>query len=258
MMKKIILLFFISFYVNAQDYTKLFNSLDSVQKSQAFSHLRKIKKLINYEIIKQDFKIKEKEFIKGVLFIDNQGKFSFIITDEKSKKYDEIISRIISKLPLSYCSNYYNEYVSFRFKLNEINNLEEFYNDLMEENKEDNNKNDKTFSELSTFPAFKKNKFIDDKDKAIEVFYNSMNKHIKNNLNYPEKAMNENIQGKTNVTFLISSEGNVDEIYACKAHPILQLEGVRLIELLPKLIPGTINGKKIAVFYDQPFNFKLQ
>ena len=120
MMKKIIILFFISFYVNAQDYTKLFNSLDSVQKSQAFSHVRKIKKLINYEIIKQDFKIKEKEFIKGVLFIDNQGKFSFIISDEKSKKYDEIISRIISKLPLSYCSNYYNEYVSFRFKLNEI------------------------------------------------------------------------------------------------------------------------------------------
>ena len=38
-------------------------------------------------------KIKEKEFIKGVLFIDNQGKFSFIISDEKSKKYDEIIQR---------------------------------------------------------------------------------------------------------------------------------------------------------------------
>ena len=56
MMKKIIILFFISFYVNAQDYTKLFNSLDSVQKSQAFSHVRKIKKLINYEIIKQNFK----------------------------------------------------------------------------------------------------------------------------------------------------------------------------------------------------------
>ena len=61
-MKKIIFFILFTFLANAQDYSKLFNSLDSVQKSDAVNHLSKIKKLINYEILKSGIKIKEKEF----------------------------------------------------------------------------------------------------------------------------------------------------------------------------------------------------
>ncbi len=252
-MKKFIFFILFTCLANAQDYSKLFNSLDSVQKSQAVDHLRKIKKLINYEIIKSGIKVGEKEFIKGVFFIDNQGKFSVIIIDDKSKKYNDIISNIINNIPPSNCSKYFNEYTSFRFKLNEISDLEKYYNELMEEEEI----NPQAFSELNTYPAFKKHKFLDNKEKALEIFFNSMSKHIKENLNYPEKAMEENIQGKTNVYFLISKEGLIDEIYAFNAHPLLQLEGIRIIELLPKLIPASINGENKNVFYAQPLTFKL-
>jgi hypothetical protein len=267
-MKKIIFFILFTFLANAQDYSKLFNSLDSVQKSDAVNHLSKIKKLINYEILKSGVKIKEKEFVKGVFFIGEKGKLSTIIIDENSKKYENIISNVISNLPLLHCSKYFNEYTSIRFKLNEINDLDTFYDELMkveqmnlkslnELTKEDqislNN-----LLELNTYPAFKKSKFLNDKEKALSSFYNSMTDHIKANFNYPEKAMNANIQGKTNVTFIISSEGEVNEIYACNAHPLLQLEGIRIIGLLPKLIPGSMNGNNVPIRYSQPFSFKLQ
>lgn len=253
-MKKFIFFILFTCLANAQDYSKLFNSLDSVQKSQAVDHLRKIKKLINYEIIKNGIKVGEKEFIKGVLFIDNQGKFSVIIIDDNSKKYNDIISNVIYNIPPSNCSKYFNEYTSFRFKLNEISDLENYYNELMQEEKN----NPQAISELNTYPAFKKSKFLDNKEKALKSFNASMSEHIKANFNYPEKAMNENIQGKTNVTFIISNEGEVNEIYACNAHPLLQLEGVRIIELMPKMIPGSKNGKNVAIRYAQPLTFKMR
>lgn len=253
-MKKIILFLLFSSFVTAQDYSNLFSSLDSIQKKEAYSHLRKVKKLINYEIIKKEGTINKNDYIKGVFFLDNQGKFSLIILDDKSKKYQEIISRIISKLPVPYCHKYYNEYISFRFNLTEISNLESYYIELME----DKQNIPKAFAELSTYPAFKKHKFLDNKDKALELFFKSMSEHIKNNLKYPEKAMDENIQGKTNVYFLISKEGIINEIYAFNAHPLLQLEGIRIIELLPKIIPGSLDGKNVNVTYAQPMTFKIQ
>ncbi len=253
-MKKIIVFLLFSTFVNAKEYSKLFNSLDSVQKNEAYSHLRQIRKLINYEIIKKEETINKNDYIKGVFFLDNQGKFSLIILDDKSKKFQEIILNVISKIPAPYCSKYYNEYISFRFKLNEISNLESYYDELMKEEQNDS----QAFAELSTYPAFKKHKFLDNKEKALELFFKEMSEHIKDNLNYPEKAMDENIQGKTNVYFLISKEGTINEIYAFNAHPLLQLEGIRIIELLPKIIPGSIDGKNINVTYAQPMTFKIQ
>lgn len=254
-MKTIILLLLLSTStLYAQDYSNLFNSLDSIQKTQAVDHLRKIKKLINYEIIKSGIKVKEKEFIKGVFFIDEQGKLSIVVIDENSKKYETIISKVISNSPLFNCTKYFNEYTSFKFKLNEISDLDNYYDKLMEEKEI----NPQAFSELNTYPAFKNHKFLDNKEKALELFFNSMSKHIKENLKYPEKAMEDNIQGKTNVYFLISMEGLINEIYAFNAHPLLQLEGIRIIEILPKLIPASVDGENKNVFYSQPLTFKLQ
>ncbi len=253
-MKKIILFLLFSSFVSAQDYSKLFNSLDSLQKKEIYTHLRKIKKLINYEIIKKEGTIKKNDFIKGVFFIDSQGKFSLIIVDENSKKHEEIISNITSKLPLAYCSTYFNQYVSFRFKLIEINDLETYNSKLMR----DEQNVPQAFSEISTYPSFKKHSFLNDKEKSIDAFHKSMNNHIKKNFSYPKKAIEDNIQGKTTVVYLISPDGNVDEIYAYNADPLLQIAGIKIIEMLPKLIPATINGEKTPVIHSQPFTFKLQ
>lgn len=253
-MKFLILFLFFSSSLLAQDYSKLFNSLDSLQKKEVYTHLRKVKKLINYEIIKKEGTIKKNDFIKGVFFIDSQGKFSLIIIDENSKKYEEIISNVTSKLPNAYCSNYFNQYVSFRFKLIEINNLETFNFKLLN----DEQNVPQAFSEISTYPSFKKHSFLNDKEKSLDAFHKSMNKHIEKNFSYPRKAIEENIEGRTIVVYLISSEGNVDEIYAYNADPLLQIAGIKIIEMLPKLIPATTDGEEISVIHSQPFTFKLQ
>lgn len=253
-MKKIITFLLFTCFVNAQDYNNLFTSLDSVQQKEVYPHLRQIKKLINYEIVKQETEVVDNVFIKGVFFLNSQGKFNLVIIDEKSKKYEEIILDVLSKLPAAHCSKYFNEYTSFRIKLYNINNQNKFYKELIEEKENV----PPAFKELSTYPAFKKHKFLYNKEKSIDLFSNAMAKHIKEKLKYPEKAMNQNIQGRTNVYFIITSEGTISDIFAVNAHPLLQLEGIRTIELLPKFIPGTIDGEAIGVSYAQPMTFKIQ
>lgn len=85
-MKKIIAFLLFTCFVNAQDYNSLFTSLDSVQKKEIYPHLRQIKKIINYEIVKQETELVDNVFIKGVFFLNSQGKFNLVIIDEKSKK----------------------------------------------------------------------------------------------------------------------------------------------------------------------------
>jgi protein TonB len=42
-----------------------------------------------------------------------------------------------------------------------------------------------------------------------------------------------------------------------KGNPILIDEAIRIVEMMPKWIPGTKNGKKVMVGYMLPFKFKL-
>ena len=177
-MKKIIIFLLFTCFVNAQDYNNLFTSLDSVQQKEVYPHLRQIKKLINYEIVKQETEVVDNVFIKGVFFLNSQGKFNLVIIDEKSKKYEAIILDVLSKLPIALCTKNFNEYISFRIKLYEINNQETYLNELVEEKQNV----PQAFTELSTYPAFKKHKFLDNKEKALEFFSISMSNHIKDNL----------------------------------------------------------------------------
>lgn len=252
-MKKIILLFFLSCYVNAQDYSNLFNSLDSVQKKEVFFHSRKINQLINYEIIKSGYKIKKNDYIKGTLFIDNNGKFHLTMVD-KSKKYEKIIVSIIDNLPVAFCKKYYNEHFSFSFKLIEIDNLEHHFEKLII--KEENQPS--SVKQLSTYPSFENSKTNNDNSKVLEEFKKGIANHIKSNVKYPSEELKKGNQGKTNVWFIISKDGEITEIVASGANPNFQMESMRIIECLPKINPGKIDDKPVTILYAQPVTFKLQ
>jgi hypothetical protein len=55
------------------------------------------------------------------------------------------------------------------------------------------------------------------------------------------------------VGFKIDKEGQVVEIQARAPHPKLKAEVVRVMNTLPKMIPGEQNGEKVAVKYSIPF-----
>ena len=97
-------------------------------------------------------------------------------------------------------------------------------------------------------------------NKRLECFMEQMAKHIKKNQQYPEKAMDENIQGRVSVLFVIDKDGSITNVQARgpKGGELLEKEALRVISKLPKFKPGMQRGKPVKVKYSQPITFKLQ
>ena len=99
-----------------------------------------------------------------------------------------------------------------------------------------------------------------EKSKRLECFMEQMAKHIKRNQNYPERAMEDNIQGRVAVLFFIDKDGSITnvQVRGPKGGELLEKEAKRVIEKLPKFKPGMQRGKPVKVKYSQPITFKLQ
>ena len=84
-------------------------------------------------------------------------------------------------------------------------------------------------------------------------------KHIQKNLKYPPVAMENNIQGRVVVQFVVTKTGKVGEVKVVRGRdPDLDKEAVRVVKTLPDFIPGKMNGQAVNVWYTLPITFKLQ
>ena len=82
--------------------------------------------------------------------------------------------------------------------------------------------------------------------------------HINKNFRYPEFAQKTGIQGRVFVQFIIDKDGSIVGIRTRGPHPILEIEAKRIISILPKFIPGYVDGKAVRVPFSMPITFKLQ
>ena len=82
--------------------------------------------------------------------------------------------------------------------------------------------------------------------------------HINKNFRYPEFAQKTGIQGRVFVQFIIDKDGSIVGIKTRGPHPILEIEAKRIISILPKFIPGYVDGKAVKVPFSMPITFKLQ
>ena len=98
------------------------------------------------------------------------------------------------------------------------------------------------------------------KNKRLDCFMEQMAKHIKKNQQYPERAMEDGIQGRVAVLFVIDKDGSITnvQVRGPKGGELLEKEAKRVIEKLPKFKPGMQRGKPVKVKYSQPITFKLQ
>lgn len=88
---------------------------------------------------------------------------------------------------------------------------------------------------------------------------NGLNSFFKQNLVYPESAIENNIQGKVLVQFVVTQEGNVANVEVVKSvDPALDAEAVRVVSLMKDFTPGLLDGEKVNVRYVLPVVFKLQ
>lgn len=85
-----------------------------------------------------------------------------------------------------------------------------------------------------------------------------MYKWMAEHIIYPAQALEEEIQGKVIVDFVISDNGDVENVRVLRGkHQALDKEAVRVIKSMPKWRPGQINGKNVKTSYLVPVTFKL-
>ena len=89
-------------------------------------------------------------------------------------------------------------------------------------------------------------------------FQTKIQTHINKNFRYPEFAQKTCIQGRVFVQFIIDKDGSIVGIRTRGPHPILEIEAKRIISILPKFIPGYVDGEAVRVPFSMPITFKLQ
>lgn len=78
------------------------------------------------------------------------------------------------------------------------------------------------------------------------------------NVKYPEEAQKEKIEGRVVVKFVVEADGRIGDATVVKGvHPSLDKEAVRVVKSMPKWIPGKVDGKPVACYFNIPVSFKL-
>ena len=83
-------------------------------------------------------------------------------------------------------------------------------------------------------------------------------KYLSNNINYPQKAMEEGLEGRAIAQFVVKKDGSIGDVKIIRSvGTILDKEAIRLCKSLPKFTPGRMNGQAVNVWYTLPITFKL-
>jgi protein TonB len=93
--------------------------------------------------------------------------------------------------------------------------------------------------------------------KDAEEFRKWINTKLANN--YPQAAVENNLQGKVYVSFTVNIDGSLSDIRSMrKTDPILEECVIDLVKKSPKWTPGRQQNKPVKVTYQIPVIFKLQ
>ncbi|MHB8209442.1 energy transducer TonB [Mucilaginibacter sp.] len=83
-------------------------------------------------------------------------------------------------------------------------------------------------------------------------------KFLSKNLRYPDMAIDQHIQGKVWVSFIIEADGKLSNFKVERGVGYgLDEEALRVLKLAPAWKPGIQNGHPVRVQYNIPINFQL-
>ncbi len=86
-----------------------------------------------------------------------------------------------------------------------------------------------------------------------------LRKFLANAVKYPDEAIKKGIQGKVYVTFVVDKNGSISRAKIARGvNPSLDAEALRVVNTLPKWIPGKQKGQPVDVQCTVPINFALQ
>lgn len=248
----------ISFAQDEENYKTVFETVEQNCDSIHFlkyCYLNRFQLVVNRKFT-EEIKLNEKlaKNINDTIYleieIDTTGKFVINKISTKSKYFEKSLKKLVELLPkIAPFKNEKNNKIKLEAIL-EFNLMEvDFDQYILPGNKKD-------LTTMKT-PRFQICKTIKDEKSSKDCFMSQMNNHIRQNFNYPMKAINRNISGRAMGNFVINKEGLSTNFIIYGADPLLLRETLRILKLLPTFIPAKLNGKDVSVSYAQPIVFKL-
>jgi len=85
---------------------------------------------------------------------------------------------------------------------------------------------------------------------------NKFREWVQKRTNYPQSAIDQKIQGRVYLTFIIEPNGTVSSVTIVKGvDPIIDIEAMKVIQASPRWTPGLQRGKPVRVRYSMWLNF---
>ena len=86
----------------------------------------------------------------------------------------------------------------------------------------------------------------------------ALEKYLENHLQYPEVAQENGTQGRVTVQFVVNTDGSISDAQVVRGlDSSCNGEALRLINSMPRWIPGQQDGKNVRVRYILPVTFRL-
>lgn len=83
-------------------------------------------------------------------------------------------------------------------------------------------------------------------------------KYLQTELQYPEVAKENGIEGRVSCRFTIQKDGTITNVEVIRGvDPNLDQEAIRVLEVMPAWKPGRQRGRNVAVSYTVPVTFRL-
>lgn len=98
---------------------------------------------------------------------------------------------------------------------------------------------------------------VEDMPKFMGKDMSSFMPWVQSKLNYPKAAINQNLQGRVFVEFIIDRDGSLTDIKVASGDKILAEEAVRVVKTSPKWTPGKQRAKTVKVKIRIPVDFRL-
>jgi protein TonB len=87
---------------------------------------------------------------------------------------------------------------------------------------------------------------------------NKFREWVMKRTNYPQAAVDNRIQGKVYLTFVVETDGSVSNVTVVKGvDPLIDNEAVRTIKSSPRWSPGLQRGQPVRVRYSMALSFTL-
>jgi protein TonB len=83
--------------------------------------------------------------------------------------------------------------------------------------------------------------------------------YLNENTKYPKLALDNGIEAKLFVQFIVNKDGSISDIKVLNPQGFgFDEEATRVISNMPKWKPGKQGGKKVSVYFVLPINFALK